>query len=374
MADDGEHGLELWRTDGTDDGTVLVRDILPGSGSAGPRALAAAGGRLYFSATDSVHGMELWESDGTEAGTRMVQDIAPGGVASNPGELTEVGGRLFFAADDGVHGRELWVLPLAGPAGCQPSEEALCLGGRFRVEADWRDFAGSRGRGKAVALTADTGYFWFFDPANVEVILKVLDGRTTNGHQWVFYGALSNVEYRLTVTDTQTGAARRYINPPGRLGSVADTLAFGPRGATGSALTYGPAAVAAEPIVRTGRTGRSASAAASCTPSATRLCLQEGRFAIEARWKDFQGKTGSGQAVPLSGGDTGYFWFFGPDNAEVVLKVLDGRPLNGKHWVFYGALSSVEYTLTVTDTETGKVKTYTNPSGRLSSVADTAAF
>jgi len=54
--------------------------------------------------------------------------------------------------------------------------------------------------------------------------------------------------------------------------------------------------------------------------------------------------------------------------------VLDGRPLNDKFWVFYGALSSVEYTLTVTDTQTGVVKTYTNPSGRLASVADTGAF
>ena len=78
--------------------------------------------------------------------------------------------------------------------------------------------------------------------------------------------------------------------------------------------------------------------------------------------------------MPLPGGDTGYFWFFGPENVEVVLKVLDGRPLNDRFWVFYGALSSVQYTLTVTDTETGQVKRYENPSGRLASVADTGAF
>jgi hypothetical protein len=197
----------------------------------------------------------------------------------------------------------------------------------------------------------------------------VLDGRGLNGHHWVFYGALSNVEYALTVTDTWTGAVRRYVNPPGRLGSVGDTNAFGPLGATGSGLTFGPAAVAYEPIVRM-RTA----AVSPCAPSATRLCLQDGRFAVEARWKDFQGKTGQGEAVPLAGGDTGYFWFFGPDNVEVVLKVLDGRPLNNKFWIFYGALSNVEYTLTVTDTETGKVRTYTNPSGKLASVADTGAF
>ncbi|HEX7185436.1 MAG TPA: ELWxxDGT repeat protein [Thermoanaerobaculia bacterium] len=369
-AADGEHGIELWRTDGTAEGTVLVRDIAPGSASSQPRQLAAAGGRLFFGADDGEHGFELWESDGTEDGTRMVQDIAPGLLSSHPEELTEAGTRLFFRADDGVHGSEPWVLPLAG-SGCQPSDVVLCLGGgRFRVEADWRHPNGQTGRGHAISLTADTGYFWFFDSANVEVILKVLDGRGRNGHHWVFYGALSNVEYTLTVTDTLTGAARRYINPPGRLGSVADTFAFGPRGATGSELTYGPEAMEWEPVVEANRTA----AATSCTPSATRLCLQDGRFAVEARWRDFQGGTGAGRAVPLSGGDTGYFWFFGADNVEVVVKVLDGRPSNGKFWVFYGALSNVEYTLTVTDTQTGQVRTYTNPRGRLASVADTRAF
>jgi hypothetical protein len=101
--------------------------------------------------------------------------------------------------------------------------------------------------------------------------------------------------------------------------------------------------------------------------------LRGGRFAVEASWKDFQGNTGQGSAVSLTG-DTGHFWFFDPANVEVVLKVLDGTPLNGKHWFFYGALSNVEYTLTVTDTRTGKVKIYRNPSGRFASVADTAAF
>jgi len=368
-ADDGEHGLELWRTDGTPEGTVLVRDLAPGAASSFPRELAAAGGHLFFRATSGAHGFEPWESDGTTAGTRMVQDIAPGGLSSHPEELTEAGARLFFRADDGISGSELWSVPLAGSPACQPSELALCLGGRFRVEATWRDFQGNNGRGHAVSLTGDTGYFWFFDAANVEVILKVLDGRGLNGHHWVFYGALSTVEYTLTVTDVQTGASRRYVNPPGRLGSVGDTMAFGSKGATGAQRTLGPEAIGHKPITRI-RTA----AAAPCVPSATRLCLQGGRFAVEADWRDFQGNTGKGMAVPLPGGDTGYFWFFGADNVEVVLKVLDGRPLTGKFWVFYGALSSVQYTLTVTDTETGQVKKYENPSGRLASVADTGAF
>ncbi len=363
-------GFELWRTDGTPEGTVLVRDLLFVEGSLGLSFLAALNGRLYFSAASLENGVELWESDGTPAGTRLIQDIAPGPLSSDPENLLAAGGRLYFTADDGIHGREPWVFNPGGAA-CVPSGTVLCLdGGRFKVEVEWRS-GDDHGSGRAVALTPDTGTFWFFNPSNVEVVLKVLDGRGVNGHHWVFYGALSNVEYIVTVTDTETGAARRYFNPPGRLGSVGDTQAFGPQGASApGTVTIGPAPVIGEAIAVT----RTTAATGSCAPSSTRLCLNNGRFAVEARWKDFNGNTGAGQAVSLAGGDTGYFWFFNASNVEVVLKVLDGRPLNDKFWVFYGALSNVEYTLTVTDTETGMVKTYTNPSGRLASVADTGAF
>jgi ELWxxDGT repeat protein len=363
-AGDREHGAELWVTDGTVAGTVRLTDIAPGLRSANPRGLTAVGGLLYFTADDGVHGAELWVSDGTAAGTRMVQDIAPEALSSAPDQLTVAGDHLYFTADDGESGRELWALPLAGPAGCQPTQRRLCLGGRYQVEAVWHDFEGHQGRGTAVALTADTGYFWFFDPGNIETILKVLDGRGVNGHVWVFYGALSNVEYTLTVTDTATGLAKRYFNPSGQFASVGDTHGFGPLGA------FSTAPPAPLPLISE-RTDRAA--AVPCQPTAERLCLGNGRFAVEVAWKDFQGRTGKGQAAPLFDG-TGAFWFFDAANIELVVKVLDGRTLNDHFWLFYGALSNVEYTLTVQDTQTGAVKTYRNPSGRFASVGDTQAF
>jgi hypothetical protein len=113
---------------------------------------------------------------------------------------------------------------------------------------------------------------------------------------------------------------------------------------------------------------------APCAAEATVLCLGAGRFRVEVAWSvPERGTFGRGMAVPLTS-DTGYFWFFGRSNVELVLKVLDGRTVNRKFWVFYGALSNVEFRITVTDTETGAVRTYTNPSGTLASVADTAAF
>ena len=109
-------------------------------------------------------------------------------------------------------------------------------------------------------------------------------------------------------------------------------------------------------------------------PGDTTLCLNGGRFKVEVSWRvASQGTAGAGRAVPLTG-DTGQFWLFSDNNIELVLKVVDGRVVNGKFWVFYGALSDVAYTITVTDTVTGAVKTYSNPQGRLASVADVAAF
>jgi ELWxxDGT repeat protein len=399
--DDGVHGSELWITDGTPGGTRMVRDILPGSVGANPTGLVVAGARLYFAADDGIHGNELWESDGTAASTRMVQDIDPGPAPSNPSGMTVGGGLLFFSADDGLTGQELWALPLAGSGECLPSATALCVAGRrFKVEAFWRDFQGNSGAGQAQPLTGDTGTFWFFSPDNVELIAKVLDGRALDGDFWVFYGALSNVEYSLTVTDSVTGLTKRYFNPLGELASVGDTAAFGPMGATG--IGGPPARMEAAPApqeargVRAAREAREATirqreeeirltpargaagaapkaAGEPCQPGPLQLCLNGGRFAVTAKWTDFQGNSGTGTAVALTG-ETGYFWFFAAANVETVLKVIDGRGLNGHFWVFYGALSDVQYTLTVTDTVAGTMQTYTNPAGQFASVADTAAF
>lgn len=107
-------GAELWKTDGTEAGSVLLKRFLPWSDyntkGRRPLWLANVNGVLYFAADDGVNGMELWKSDGTPAGTVLVGDAVPGGYALEPTNLTSVGRTLFFSGlyPFGDQGRELW--------------------------------------------------------------------------------------------------------------------------------------------------------------------------------------------------------------------------------------------------------------------------
>jgi ELWxxDGT repeat protein len=92
----------LWKSDGSEEGTVKVKDVQLGW------ELAAIKDVLFFVAQDEIHGKELWKSDGTEKGTVMVKDIYPGSRGSGPEELTDVDGVLFFTADDETEGTQLW--------------------------------------------------------------------------------------------------------------------------------------------------------------------------------------------------------------------------------------------------------------------------
>lgn len=121
-ANDGVNGVELWTSDGTADGTVLVKDIMTNqdpqqSNSSFPVGFKQVSNKFYFSAQDQ-HGFELWMSDGTEQGTKIVKDIFPGSQemfgmttinSSSPSNFTEFQGKLFFTAHEQTNGTELWV-------------------------------------------------------------------------------------------------------------------------------------------------------------------------------------------------------------------------------------------------------------------------
>jgi ELWxxDGT repeat protein len=112
-ADDGVNGRELWVTDGTSGGTQLVKDINPGTNANGPNnsspyGLTEFNNKLYFSATNA-NGSELWVSDGTTNGTRLLKNINPGAKSSAPTNFTEFNNKLYFVASNEISGREIWV-------------------------------------------------------------------------------------------------------------------------------------------------------------------------------------------------------------------------------------------------------------------------
>jgi hypothetical protein len=118
--------------------------------------------------------------------------------------------------------------PKDGPGSCVPGPDTLCLlDRRLRIEVRWRiPHDGTEGVGHAIAAGDNSGYFWYFDTQNTELVVKALDGGALNGNLWIFYGALTDLEYWITVTDTFTGGQRVYYNPPGRICGRADIQAF----------------------------------------------------------------------------------------------------------------------------------------------------
>ena len=260
-------------------------------------------------------------------------------------------------------------------ASCASNATSLCLnGGRFSVHVTWSTTDGRSGAGQAFAVTGDTGYFWFFTSGNVEMIVKIVDGRAVNSRFWVFAGGLTDVDVVMTVLDTQTGLTRTYHNPQGHaFEPIQDTGTF----LASAALEPGTEAaesVEPEPSAAELRQARPSSAEAPCAANATTLCLNNSRFKVQTQWTTTAGATGAGQAVSLTG-DTGYFWFFTSNNVEMVVKVVNGCDVNSNYWTFAGGLTDVNVVMTVIDTQTGTIRTYTNPqSAAFQPIQDTSAF
>jgi CSLREA domain-containing protein len=103
-------------------------------------------------------------------------------------------------------------------------------------------------------------------------------------------------------------------------------------------------------------------ATTACVAGGSTLCLNDGRFKVTANWQTSTA-SGTGTAVPLNG-DNGYFWFSDPGSVEVVAKILNNCASNGHYWFFLGGLTNARVDFTITDTQTGQVKTYTSPLGQ----------
>ncbi|MEM8959953.1 MAG: trypsin-like peptidase domain-containing protein [Acidobacteriota bacterium] len=113
----------------------------------------------------------------------------------------------------------------------------------------------------------------------------------------------------------------------------------------------------------------------TCTPDADTMCLRDGRFLIEVTYSDFDGNVDAAQVANAGTSDSGLFWFFQPDNWELLVKVLDGCGVNGNYWVFAAGTTNVGWLLEITDLDNGTRWTGTNPLGQPApAITDTNAF
>jgi len=269
--------------------------------------------------------------------------------------------------------------------GCSRPDE-LCLGSgpgnheRFRVELTRIDLDGHRDvAGLRPHTTADSGVFWFFEPQNWELLVKVINGSAYDGHHWVFAGATSNLEFGLRVTDRYTDHARLYYNPKGQTPITLTEIGVFPD-LPGYSGEYGAVVEEAVTLPPSPPPQRSlgfdpTAVGEPCVPSATEHCFLDGRFRVGVTWRDFDGHQGVGRTEPYPSDDSGLMWFFDPQNHELLLKMVDGCGYNGRFWVFAAATTNVEYDLVVTDTGNGATVTYHNPLGQpAATVTDIEAF
>jgi photosystem II stability/assembly factor-like uncharacterized protein len=296
-------------------------------------------GHLYAATTTGVFrtqdGAHTWEpfSTGLSAGSTGPLLITPDGNRLHLG----TGGAGIFDLD----------LEQGAPFSCTPSSTRLCLvDNRYALDVVApRKGEGRYDPGTAHSLSDRSGYFALpnvtGDSNLPEVIVKMLaPGTFGRPGAPVFYASMTSAPYVLTVTDTTTGQRKLYSSN------------------RGSPLCGGadqPFGQAAEPAWSDSKAG------AAETP----LTLLGGRFTVTLQARNpHSGQTVGGQAKSLSD-RSGYFGLAGVtgDNLfpEVVVKMVDGRPINGNFWFFHSNLTSLDYTLTVTDQVSGAVRTFQSP-------------
>ena len=242
---------------------------------------------------------------------------------------------------------------------CKPGRETLCLAGkRFQVEVDWRNpVDGSRGRarvaagGKSSGNRGEAGFFSFGDPANLELAVKLVND---GSHYFLYYGPLTNLGITIRVTDRETGRVRTAGNGAGNCGGILELAPSDGHGHDTGALAL------AEPMDLAAAAGPARARGACGAGSSDKLCLG-GRYRVGVSWRNpFDGASGQGRPKTLSA-IAGSFAFADPRSPELLVKVLED---GGRTLVLWGALSNLEYTLEVTDTKTGRARTFHNPPGR----------
>ena len=302
-------------------------------------------------------------------------------------------------------------------ADCDPADDVLCLfNRRFRVDVTWEDFQGQTGVGTPrPESTENSGLFWFFSVDNVEMVVKILDGCSINDNYWVSLAATTNVAYQLTVEDLISGAVYTTTNALGNPAPALldlDALPVCDEAAVESPslvswylpsdeeVAQARAADAARELAEREQALEAAarwqaeqdrrlelasasqsgivageSAVGTCVPSSTTFCFEDNRFQVSVNFKDQTGQSGFGLKSVVETADSGVFYFFDPNNWEMLVKMVEGCAFNDHFWIFSAATTDQEYTLSIVDTVTGEELSYYNPLKTLApAVTDIEAF
>lgn len=230
---------------------------------------------------------------------------------------------------------------------------------RFAVRVTYLDGAATPQPALVSRSGRQSAVLHFFHPTNPELLVKILDGRPINGHFWVFYGAITTLQVDVEVEDRLTGRVRTYRKAGGLPLGGADVEAF--PASDGLRSVPGSSATSAMQIA----TAPGETPSLVCQESETALCLHGGRFRVTGSWRlEDPSDDGSDDPAPSAAravrdsDRSGYLWFFDRDNAELLVKVLDGRPVNDAFWVLFGSATNLPFRLTVTDLVTGVEKDF----------------
>ncbi len=254
---------------------------------------------------------------------------------------------------------------------CRPTSAPLVFDGGYEVSLCYETAEGVVGEGRGgIWASGQAGLLWFFDRGNAEVLVKVLNGCEQNGRRWVYVAPVTDLAFNLHVTSPN---GRRWTHR-NELGATAvargDTSAF-------VCAIDDEAAVSSVAPARGGQPAARSPLAAGeytdCSPTSTPLVF-DGGYEVSFCYETAEGVVGEGRGGIWASGQSGLLWFFDRDNAEALVKVLDGCSTNGRRWVFVAPVTDLAFNLHVTS-HNGRRWTHRNRLGTTAATrSDTSAF
>ena len=230
---------------------------------------------------------------------------------------------------------------------CRPTTTPLVFDGGYRVSLCYETAQGLVGEARGgIWASGQSGLLWFFDRNNAEVLVKVLNGCSHNGHRWIFVAPVTDVAFNLYVTS----AGGREWTHRNRLGETAatesDTSAFiCDVDDAASAFDIGLQSESAAEATAD-RSPIAVGEHTDCRPTTTPLVF-DGAYQVSLCYETAAGVVGEARGGIWASNQSGLLWFFSRDNAEVLVKVLDGCSHNGHRWIFVAPVTDVAFNLHV---------------------------